>query len=135
MNLAVKPHFYFDEGLSRQMAAGLQRFGFNCVAVSRQTRDRELITQMGNSHGRLAVWLPRDLGSKRSHRTDIVNAGISVAWIRDQNGTAAKQCFLVYSFMYRYREMIAGASSPLYFEVRERITNGIPNAVVRQVIL
>ena len=135
MIVAVDPHFYFDEGLSRQMAVGLHRFGFKCVPVSRQTRDRELITQMGNVHGRLAVWLPRDLGSKRSHRTDIINAGISVAWIRDENGTAAKQCFLVYSFMYRYREIIANATSPLYFEVRERITNGIPNAVVRRVTL
>ncbi len=135
MIIIVAPHFYFDEGLSPHMAAGLPRAGFNCEAVGRQTRDQDLIAEMGNAHGRLSVWLTRDLRSKRSHRTEILDAGISVAWIRDQNGSAAKQCFLVYSFMYRYREMVADAPSPLYFEVRERITNGIPNAVVRQITL
>ena len=133
--LGVEPQYYFDEGLSAQMANGLRRFGFQCNPVTRGTPERDLIDQMGLAHGNLAVWLPRDLESKRRHRNRIMQAGISVAWVRDENGTAAKQCFLVYSFMYRYRNIIANASSPLYFKVRERRTNGIPNAVVRQITL
>ena len=58
-----------------------------------------------------------------------------MAWIRDENGTPAKHCFLVYSFMHRYRGVIADSDEPRYFEVRERMLKGIPSAVVYKVKL
>ena len=135
MNLAVEPFYYLDEGLSRHLVGGLARFGFQYTRLQEGTPDEAAIKQIGETHGHLGVWLSRDLATKRDHRNRISNAGISVVWIRDENGSPAKHCFLVYNFMYRYRETIAHTDVPLYFQVRERITSGIPNAVVSKVKL
>ena len=131
----MQPHFYLDEGLSEHLAAGLRRFGFLCQSVEREMSDLDIIQRIADEHGHLGVWLPRDLNSKRAYRSRIMNAGISVAWIRDENGSPAKHCFLVYNFMYRYRGLISSTPSPLYFEIRERLTRGVPNAVVRKITL
>ena len=135
MKFAVEPHYYLDEGLSPPLAGGLRRFGFRCTRLPEQTPDEVSIEQIGKNHGRFGVWVSRDLDSARDHRNAILNAGVSIALIRDENGTQAKHCFFVYSFMYRYRNAIAESNSPLCFEVRERRINGIPSAVVSKVAL
>ena len=135
MNLAVEPFYYLDEGLSKHLVGGLARFGFQCTRLPEGTPDEAAIEQIGEAHGRLGVWLSRDLATKRDHRNRIFDAGISVAWIRDENGSPAKHCFLVYNFLYRYRETITRSDVPLYFQVRERMTRGVPNAVVSKVEL
>ncbi len=131
----VQPHFYLDEGLSEQMAVGLRRFGFRCERVPGGASDSENIKMIARKHKRLGVWLPRDLASRRAHRKRIVESGINVAWIRDRNGSAAKQCFLVLSFLYRFHNVIAGSEMPAYYMVSERRRNEIPYAVIESVRL
>ena len=135
MNLAASPYYYLDEGLSVHLVTGLRGLGFRCDSFPRQTSDEASIEKIGTDHGRFGVWVSRDLDSMHDQRRRILDAGISVAWIRDENGSPAKHCFLVYNFMYRYRETIAHSDVPLYFQVRERMTNGVPNAVVSKVKL
>ena len=131
----MEPHYYLDEGLSAPLASGLRRFGFRCTRLPERTPDEVSIKQIGKADGRLGVWMSRDLASVRDHRDGILDSGISLALIRDENGTGAKHCFLVYNFVYQYRQVISASDAPLYFEVRERITDGIPNAVVSKVAL
>lgn len=131
----MDPYYYLDEGLSSRLVTRLRGLGFQCGNFERQTSDEVSIEEIGRNHGRLGVWVSRDLDAKREQQDRIVNAGISVAWIRDENGTPAKHQFLVYNFLYRYRNVLVNATSPLYFEVWERMTNGIPNAVVSKVEL
>ena len=135
MNTAEQPRYFLDEGLPHYIASGIQRFGFECRPVPRSTSDQEIIKDIGVRYGNLGVRIARDLQSRTKHRKDIIDAGISVAWIIDENGTPAKQCFLVYNFVYRYGDMIANSSAPLYFDVRERLTKNIPSAVVKKVTL
>ncbi len=135
MKFSVKPHYYLDEGLSPALAGGLQRFGFRCTRLPYGTPDQVSIERIGKADGKLGVWVSRDLASAREHRNIISESGVSVALIRDQNGTPAKHCFLVYNFVYQYQRVIANANEPLYFEVRERMIKGIPNAVVSKMEL
>ena len=126
----MKPHYYLDEGLSEHLVGGLKRFDFRCKRLEEGMHDVAIIEQIGE-HGHLGVWLTRDLATKRDHRNHILDSGISVAWIHDQNGSPAKHCFLVYNFVYRYGKTIAKSDSPLYFDVQERLTKGIPSTVVK----
>lgn len=135
MNLSLDPHYYLDEGLSPALAVGLQRFKFRCTRLPDGTADEVSIRRIGDEHGRFGVWVSRDLGSVEQHRRDILDAGISVALIRDENGSGAKHCFLVYTFAYQYRETISRSDVPLYFEVTEQMFDGIPNAVVSRMEL
>lgn len=135
MNTAGQPRYFLDEGLPHYIASGIQRFGFECYPVPRSTSDEEIIKDICGRYSNLGVWIARDLQSRTRHRREIVESGISVAWIADENGTPAKQCFLVYNFVYRYGNMIADSSTPLYFDVRERLTKDIPSAVVKKITL
>ena len=130
MKSSVDPHYYLDEGLSPYLVGGLRRFGFRCTRLPERTPDEVSIERIGREDGRFGVWVSRDLNSAGEHRADILSAGISVAWIRDENGTGAKHCFLVYSFAYQYRTTIAESASPMYFDVSEQAIEGIPSAVV-----
>lgn len=123
-------HFYLDEGLPRALATGLTRLGAPTTSVEPSTSDQEII-RMAGRRGRRGVWITRDLGSRRHFRSLILDHGISVAWIRDENAPNLKKAFLVLSFVYRYSSMLRTTEEPLYFVVRERVIGGLPSTVVK----
>ena len=129
------PHYYLDENLSPYIVAGLQNLQFRIESVPKRTPDSLIISEIGRRHGRLGVWISCDKRAKTRHKEDILDAGISVAWIRVRKAHADTQCFLVCSFMYGYRNVIASSDEALYFSVAERETNGIFTAVVDRLAL
>lgn len=124
--------YFLDEGLPHQLAQGLRGLKVPIETVQRASFDDAIINRAA-VHGPLGVWVTRDWKARHVHRRSITEAGISVAWIRDRNGSSLKQGFMVISFIYRFGHMILETDSPLYFEVTERVANGTPRAVVRTV--
>lgn len=122
-------HYFLDEGLPSVLAVGLKRLGASATAIEPSTPDQEVIRLVGRC-GKRGVWVTRDLESRRRFRNLILEQGISVAWIRDNNGPNLKLAFMVLSFIYRYTGRLENAYAPLYFVVRERYIDGVPSAVV-----
>lgn len=135
MNSDTKPCYYLDESLSPYIVKGLSELNFNIDLFPKGTPDSRIIDSIGRQHGRFGVWISSDRRSKRIHKEDIRKAGISVAWIRENHAHVDKQCFLVCSFMYCYRDVIARSDKPLYFYVRERANDSIPTLSVESVTL
>ena len=135
MNGGTQPSYYLDESLSPYIVEGLSGLNFNIDSFPKGTLDSRIIGCIGKRHGRFGVWISSDRRAKRIHREDILNAGISVAWIRENHAHVDKQCFLVCSFMYCYRDVIAASDEPLYFYVRERVNDGIRTLSVESVAL
>ena len=126
----AKVRYFLDEGLPPQVAQGLSGLRVSIETVRLGSLDNAIISRV-TEHGPLGVWVTRDWNARQVHRQSISKAGISVAWIRDRNGSSLKQAFMVMSFIYRFGRMIQETDSPLYFEVTERVANGTPRAVVR----
>ena len=122
--------FYLDEGLPDVIASGLVRLGVSVEPVARGSKDPETIEELSR-YGCHGVWITKDMRARVRHRRDILRSGISVAWIRCGNASTLTMAFLVLSFVYRYRGRIGESTAPLYFDVRERVTRGVPSAVVR----
>ena len=121
--------YYLDEGLPDYVADWMKKVGLAFEAVKPSTPDHLLIRTIGECRHR-GVWITQDLGSRREHRSLILNQGISVAWIKCGNATRLKKAFLVFSFAYRFKRHLELADAPLYFEVREIRYGGKPSAVV-----
>lgn len=122
--------FYLDEGLPDVIASGLVRLGVSVEPVARGSMDPEIIEDL-SWFGCQGVWITKDMRARVRHRREILRGGISVAWIRCGNASTLTMAFLVLSFVYRYRGRIGESAVPLYFDVRERVTRGVPSAVVR----
>ena len=122
--------FYLDEGLPGVIAQGLTRLGVTVEPVVRGSKDPATIAELGRfgCHG---VWITKDRRARVQHRDAILRSGISVAWINCGNASRLTMAFLVLSFVYRYGGRIGVSKEPLYFDVRERVTRGVPSAVVR----
>lgn len=112
------------------IAQGLIRLGVTVEPVARGSKDPVTIADLGQfgCHG---VWITKDRRARVQHRDAILRSGISVAWINCGNASRLTMAFLVLSFVYRYRGRIGESVVPLYFDVRERVTRGVPSAVVR----
>lgn len=118
-----------DEDLNWRIADGLRHLGVKIKPVQKGTKDTEIIKNLSKFRQR-GVWITADQRARREYSVQIMNAGISVAWIDVHNASSLKQGFLVYSFVYAYLGLIQASDVPLYFNVREGAFRGIPAALI-----
>ena len=113
----------------------MTRLGFNAHVAASGLGDVTQIQSI-SQYGPRGMWITGDLSSKESHRVDILQGGISVAWIRESSGGGkAQQMLLAYAIAYGCNAILDDSSDPAYFQAEERIQNGIATAHIERVQL
>ena len=83
--------FYYDEGLSRKIGEALQHVGFPLKLGESGKTDEEIISEAGLNH---QTWITKDDRAKVEHETAILNAGISIVFVRGLSHVGRKRSSL-----------------------------------------
>lgn len=121
--------FFVDENLPRRLTGFLSKLKVPIESVARGIGDKEIISIVGE-YGSRGVWITQDLAARDDHRVEILESGISVAWLHSGSDPPLKSAFLTLSFVYRFWSLIESSGVPLYFNVREVSAARGPSAVV-----
>lgn len=71
--------FYYDEGLSPKIGEVLKHVGFSLEIGEKGKRDEEIIVEMGTKG---QTWITKDDRSRVEHEAAILEAGISIVFVR-----------------------------------------------------
>ena len=75
----ASPFFYYDEGLSPRIGEILAHVGFSLEVGARGLSDEVLIPEMGRKG---QTWITKDDRAKAQHEAAILDAGISIVFLR-----------------------------------------------------
>lgn len=75
----ANPFFYYDEGLSPKIGETLAHVGFSIEVGSRGLPDEFLIAEMGRKG---QTWITKDDRARVEHEAAIIDAGISIVFLR-----------------------------------------------------
>ena len=76
----TSPFFYYDEGLSPKIGEILAHVSFSVEVGPKGLSDEALIAEMGRKG---QAWITKDDRARVEHEAAIVNAGISIVFLRD----------------------------------------------------
>lgn len=83
--------FYYDEGLSPKIGEVLKHVGFSLELGKRGKLDEDIIPEMGLKH---QTWITKDDRSRVEHEGIILEAGISIVFVRGLSHEGRKQSSL-----------------------------------------
>ena len=116
--MTAELRFFLDENLPRSLTSFLRAMKVQIDSVQRGIGDGEIVRRAGR-HGHRGVWITQDLSARKTHRSAILDSGVSVAWLHSGSGPALKSALLAVAFVYRFSPQVEASGVPLYFDVRE----------------
>ena len=84
--------FYYDEGLSSKIGEVLKHVGFSLEIGGKGRPDEDIIPEMGLKH---QTWITKDDRSRVEHEDIILEAGISIVFVRGLSHEGRKRSSLV----------------------------------------
>jgi len=85
------PEFCYDEGLPPEIGRVLAHVGYPVVIAEKGVKDENLIPWMGEKH---YAWITKDDRSKTEHEKRILDAGISIVFVRGLSHSRGKRASL-----------------------------------------
>lgn len=132
MSINNEVRYWIDENLSSQVSKCLNHNDFKARRVPRSRYDDAIIEDIAGDN---VVLITGDHALRDDYVSEIVQSGISVAWVYANHANRRTQFYMINTFVYQMHHTFQRATEPAYWVVRLGISNGISVVRIQQTTL